>query len=756
MPIRRIIREDKDQVLALDRVIFSAVDPEGGWQTSDFNQFFNEKNCYAFSKNDHPETIIGYIFATPKKDHTYISNLGTDPSAGIRGVGTALMEKVLLQEAENAKKNNRPFAVKLHVDDANENAINFYQHLGFKEDGRDRHGIKMTLDQLPEKFKKNLPPVPRQALIIRNVGGMESSDLEIALTGLDANEHAPAAFNELIKLTRTNRILEGSELNQAITLFKQEEVRDYIHKTVKENTGNYIIYHLNGLDEQGIEIHKNLNYITEKLSTIPANTDFDLMYLGGGHGDPTRGSSNLSRRQLKSITNNLHTKTTQVSAVVLGSCFSAAYLDLYQPLLKENGVMLANSLECGGNNNFLQVMEWISGQQKEFFSKEHIRNSISISEKTRTDIKGILQGTIPQGANLLTEYKQLQNDYKQSILEIMPDAAEEELNELAEQLFNRELEEFIIDAQVEIESLNKERIQEILIKHPKLNQHFKVIATKRGDEVIFATLINHLQLAPTSLVVATSNELTMFNFDLATEIPLHSAEDFQDNYQAVKEQIRQARVFSAVYEITDNFHDIAARRQFNDLFTQATDLSQSPLQQRAKENKPSVHAQKNTTVKTDMLDHKEPATQQQTPPSQGPKVTILPTNTKKATAKNVETQGREEPATQQYQEHGNQDVEKPQQPTTTQQSTAHHDTNNYNFLLNAGIALSATLAIGAFVIAALALAAVVIMPPVAIAAVIAVGAVAGLVSYGLFNTKNKEKPEEPLDNTATTTKQTGM
>ncbi|EHL29652.1 hypothetical protein [Legionella drancourtii] len=150
---------------------------------------------------------------------------------------------------------------------------------------------------------------------------------------------------------------------------------------------------------------------------------------------------------------------------------------------------------------------------------------------------------------------------------------------------------------------------------------------------------------------------------------------------------------------------------------------ESPVQPNA-EDKPPVNTHKDAMVKTDILDH-------------------------------------EEPLTPQSPEH-DKDNEKTRQTATIQdsgtekQSTTHQDTNNYNFLLNAGIALSATLAIGAFVVAAIALAAVVIMPPVAIAAVITVGAVAGLVSYGLFNTKNKEKPEESPDNTATTTKQSGM
>ena len=568
MPIRRLTRADKVQVLTLDKDIFSVVDPEGGWREGDFNQFFNEENCYAFCDDEHPESVIGYIFASSKEDHTYISNLGTDPKTGKRGIGTALMGKVLIHEADNAKKNNRPFAVKLHVDNDNEHAIRFYQNLGFIEDGRDAHGIKMTLSKLPEKFKQNLPLAPRKALIIRNVAGMQFSDLKIALKGLEAHEDAPHEFNELIKLIGTDRKLEGVDLAQALILFKEEQVRNYLYKTINEKTGNHVIYHLNGV-ENGIPLVKNFNYITDKLTNLPANTDFDLIYLGGGHGDPQRGSSNLSKTQLKTITDILQSKTIQFSAVILGSCFSAAYLGLYQPLLKENGAMLANSLECGGNNNFLQVMEWLNTQRKEFFSPQHLRDSISISDKARRDIKEVLQGP-----DLIDEYKLLNDAYKQNILNLIPNLMEKELITLADELLNRELEEFILDCQVEIESLNKIKIKAVLESYHKLKEYFIIIANKKDEEIFYPTLINLLQLTPSSLVVANQKALTMYNFNFATEIPANSAEDFQENYATVNEQIRRAGVFAEVHELTSNYHDLVARKYFNDLFTQATGLSQ--------------------------------------------------------------------------------------------------------------------------------------------------------------------------------------
>ncbi len=587
MPIRRIKKEDKDQILALDKIIFSTVDPDGGWRESDFNQFFNEDSCYIFYEEERPERVIGYIFTTQKEDHTYISNLGSDPRPGIRGIGTALMEKVMVQEAENAKKNNHPIAIRLHVDNENEHAIRFYKNLGFQEDGSDSHGIKMLIRELPEKFqnKKILAPVPKpsQALIIRNVEGIQYDDLKVALEGLESNEQAPPEFNELITLIRNNRLLEREQLYHALNLFKLEQVRNYIYETVKEKTGNHIIYHLNGLGEYGIENNKNVSYITDKLAKIPVNTDFDLMYLGGGHGAPVGGSSNLNNRQLKSIIDSLNTRTIQFSAVVLGSCFSAAYLALYQPLLKARGVMIAHSLECGGNNNFKQVMEWIKGQKKEFYSQTDIQNFITVSEKTREDIKRVLEGIGFEGEALHDEYQQLQYVYKHHITTAVQGLPEAEITTLAEELFHKNLEEFIIAIQLEFESINKEKIQQILRNIPNLHAHIQVISHKKGENVFFDTLINYLKPAPSSLVLAGSKTLTMFNFDASMEIPLNAAADFQDNYHLVRGQITQTGLFSEIHEVTDGFDDIWVRRQFNDLLVQAIESSEQKRLERQQE-----------------------------------------------------------------------------------------------------------------------------------------------------------------------------
>ncbi|KGP64053.1 hypothetical protein EP47_03790 [Legionella norrlandica] len=589
MPIRRLTLGDKSQVLALDKVIFSTVDPEGGWRESDFNQFFNEESCYVFYEEKRPDVIIGYIFATQEKDQTYISNLGSDPRTGKRGIGTALMQKVMLQEDENSKKNNRPFAIKLHADNDNENAIRFYKNLGFKEEGRDSHGIKMTATALPEKFKNKeiQPPVPmsRKALIIRNVDGIQYDDLKVALDGLEPDEQAPREFNELIHLVQSNTLSDSDRLNHALDLFKLEIVRDYIYETVKEKTGSYVIYHLNGLEDTGRINNKNATYIIEKMAKIAPNTDFDMLYLGGGHGDPSQGLSNLSKRQLEGITDILNNRNIKFSAVILGSCFSTAYLGLCQPFLKDHGVTISNSLECGGDNNFKPAMQWIKGQRQEFYSDEDIRNSIPVYQETRAAMRRVFEGGVPPGEELPDEYSKLLDAYKQFVQTEVPGLPEEEFYALGEDLFNRDLEEFIIEMQFERELLHKEKIQEILGNYPKLSEHIKILADKKGEKAIFDALTNCIKPTPTSLVVGTAKTVTMFNFSEANVMPANADEEFQGNYRLVRDKVRRSGQFTEINEVLNDFNDISAKRQFNNVFIQATKFLE-PQEREAQKHHP--------------------------------------------------------------------------------------------------------------------------------------------------------------------------
>ena len=144
---------------------------------------------------------------------------------------------------------------------------------------------------------------------------------------------------------------------------------------------------------------------------------------------------------------------------------------------------------------------------------------------------------------------------------------------MAGDLFNTDLDQLIIKMQSVKEPLNKATIQELLKEFPLLNEHIRVIACIRGEQVIYEALINSLQPTPTSLVVGTSKTLTMLNFSNAKEKPPNAEENFQSDYREVLQQVRKSGGFS-INELTQNFDGVTAKRQFNALFVRATGLKQ--------------------------------------------------------------------------------------------------------------------------------------------------------------------------------------
>ncbi len=563
MPIRHLTVADKDQILELDQIIFNSIDLHGGWSSNDFNHFFNEEWCYAFYDEQQPEKILGYIFVRQEGDHIYISNLGVDPRVKKRGIGTELMKTILLQEQELSKKRTRPFSVQLDVDINNKPAIRFYMKFGFQMVSRGDHGFKMSISQLPKQFKNKDTSLSKKALIIRNAEGFSYSELEVALDGLTFSEQAPETFNELIHLIHSKATLHWPQLEKALALFKQQQVRDYVYQTVKEKTGNYIIYHLNGIDEQGVVNENHFRYLTNKLAEIPANTEFDVFYLGGGHGSPFVGSSNLNKQQLQSISDILTNKSIRCSVMVFGSCFSTAYLGLFQPLLKAAGVTLSNSLECGGDNHFKSVIAWVTGQQTEFYSNENIRNSIFIAPEARVAFRRILSD-----ADLSDDYNHLLEAYKQTAYRGLGLSEDEFIEEIADEMFNNDVDNIFVSMCMNV--LNKERLQNALSTCPKLKKYIQAIADKKGEDFIFNALLDCLTPLPTTLAVGTAKSLTMFNYSNATTRPQYVTEDFQKNYRAVLSKVHSSKQFSDIQEVSQEFGDVSVKKQFNNLFAQAT------------------------------------------------------------------------------------------------------------------------------------------------------------------------------------------
>lgn len=381
----------------------------------------------------------------------------------------------------------------------------------------------------------------KHGLIIRNIDGCSMDDLRVALQGLAPEPNAPAEFNQLLQLIESNT----PQVNQALTLFKTECVRDYLYERIKAKTGHHVIYHLNGVDHDGRLYPHHVDYITDKLRAIPANTNFDLVYIGGGHGHPISGLSNLTVRQLTTIQATLNGARIKSSALILGSCFSTAYLKYFQPLLKDDALTLSNSLECGGSNLFKQTMEWINGQREEFFSKQDLMDSVKIGPEAQAALLGN------------TDRNLLSNRYKQLAQKIMGnDFPLEEIEEFALDNLERDLNSLIIQLQCEEKPVQNNKIEEILQGYPLINAWR---ATQGGFNV------DNLLPNPTTLVVGDSKTLSLHDFENPHNIPSYIDEGYRKHYQYVLAQIVDLGL-----NIHEEFNALDAKRLFNQALKKAS------------------------------------------------------------------------------------------------------------------------------------------------------------------------------------------
>jgi ribosomal-protein-alanine N-acetyltransferase len=123
-PIRPARPADVEDVREIERVVFS--DP---WSAGDFAQCL--ESGVPFLVAEQQGTIAGYVVAHGAADEGEILNLGVAPAHRRRGVGRALVERVLALLAGRGAR-----AVFLEVRESNAVARRLYQSLGFAEVAR--------------------------------------------------------------------------------------------------------------------------------------------------------------------------------------------------------------------------------------------------------------------------------------------------------------------------------------------------------------------------------------------------------------------------------------------------------------------------------------------------------------------------------------------------------------------------------------------------------------------------------------------
>ncbi|WP_058526554.1 hypothetical protein [Legionella erythra] len=195
----------------------------------------------------------------------------------------------------------------------------------------------------------------KSALIIRNVSALTGSEVASIISlckfnpPLVINQASPDKLKEFQAKINNNEAIPAS-------LIRDADVRDYIFATTKQNTGDHLILHLDHNKEDAEA------YILGKLNEFEQGRHVSVFYLGGGHGGGFNGqvdeeTSGLKKKTVQAIITKLEDKGMNTGAAVFGSCYSAAFTNEFRDFLLDDGIMLADSVECG-HNGFDNLVRW--------------------------------------------------------------------------------------------------------------------------------------------------------------------------------------------------------------------------------------------------------------------------------------------------------------------------------------------------------------------------------------------------------------
>jgi ribosomal-protein-alanine N-acetyltransferase len=123
--IRRMTREDLDEVARLEKICFS--DP---WSRKCFEEELEQQFCMPLVIM-RDGRIVGYASLWHVEEQMEIANFAVSPEHRRRGIGRRLMQEVLLESKEKGCT-----SVVLSVRESNLPAENLYREFGFKEVGR--------------------------------------------------------------------------------------------------------------------------------------------------------------------------------------------------------------------------------------------------------------------------------------------------------------------------------------------------------------------------------------------------------------------------------------------------------------------------------------------------------------------------------------------------------------------------------------------------------------------------------------------
>ena len=107
---------------------------EKPWSYESFCMEYADKNKFYFVAKTPTGEVIGYGGYAHILDEGHIMNIAVTAKARGKGVGTAILAKIIGSARENGIE-----AITLEVNDNNKNAIALYEKLGFKLSGLRPH-----------------------------------------------------------------------------------------------------------------------------------------------------------------------------------------------------------------------------------------------------------------------------------------------------------------------------------------------------------------------------------------------------------------------------------------------------------------------------------------------------------------------------------------------------------------------------------------------------------------------------------------
>ena len=143
--LRPAAREDEPQLFALycvnmHDVVARTWGWDEAWQSAEFSRRFGELNASVIEAGSR---LAGFFFVERRTDSLYIHELQVAPSYQSRGIGTAVVEAIIAEAADNG------LAVALSVVAANPRARRLYDRLGFRATAEEPPFVRMRHDGRP-------------------------------------------------------------------------------------------------------------------------------------------------------------------------------------------------------------------------------------------------------------------------------------------------------------------------------------------------------------------------------------------------------------------------------------------------------------------------------------------------------------------------------------------------------------------------------------------------------------------------------